>query len=77
MVPTSGLADAIKQTRELQHLLGKKTMKAETLKEAVEVTRSRKWIARSILSPEGATSGTDQLLPWRHVALSPTQSNPG
>lgn len=51
VVPASELADAMKQIRELQRLLGKKTMEAEILKEAVEVARSRKWIARSPLLP--------------------------
>lgn len=35
-VPAAQLADAMRQIRELQRLLGKKTMKAEILKEAVE-----------------------------------------
>ncbi|BAK76796.1 transposase [Pseudogulbenkiania sp. NH8B] len=52
VVPASELAEAMKQIRELQRLLGKKTMEAEILKEAVEVARSRKWIARSPLLPE-------------------------
>ncbi|MCG9027137.1 IS3 family transposase [Laribacter hongkongensis] len=42
VVPASELAEALKQIRELQRLLGKKTMEAEILKEAVEVARSRK-----------------------------------
>lgn len=33
--------------RELQRLLGKKAMENEILREAVEVAKSRKWIARS------------------------------
>ncbi|MBC2657016.1 hypothetical protein H7A76_16380 [Pseudomonas sp. MSSRFD41] len=41
--------------RELQRILGKKTMEAEILKEAVEIARSRKWIAHSPLLP-GTTS---------------------
>lgn len=36
VVPVSELAAANKQTRELQRLLGKKTMEAEVLKEAVQ-----------------------------------------
>lgn len=42
VVPASELADALKQIRELQRMLDKKTMEAEILKEAVEITRSRK-----------------------------------
>ena len=68
MVPTSELADAIKQIRELQRLLCKKTMKAELLKEAVEVAHSRKWTERSILSPGGAISGAGSVT----ALVSPT-----
>nr|WP_230376279.1 IS3 family transposase [Pseudomonas fulva] len=42
VVPASELNDALKQIRELQRMLGKKTMEAEVLKEAVEIARSRK-----------------------------------
>nr|WP_211287053.1 IS3 family transposase [Halopseudomonas oceani] len=42
VVPASELADALKQIRELQRMLGKKTMEAEILREAVEIGRSRK-----------------------------------
>jgi transposase len=51
VVPASELTDALKQIRELQRMLGKKTMEAEVLKEAVEIARSRKWIAHSPLLP--------------------------
>lgn len=50
-VPAAQLADAMRQIRELQRLLGKKTMEAEILKEAVEYGRSKNWIARSPLLP--------------------------
>jgi transposase len=51
VVPTSELSDVLKQIHELQRMLGKKTMEAEILKEAVEIARSRKWIAHSPLLP--------------------------
>jgi transposase len=51
VVPASELSEALKQIRELQRLLGKKTMENEILKEAVEVMKSRKWLARSPLLP--------------------------
>ena len=51
VVPASELASAVKQIRELQRLLGKKTMENEILKEAVEIARAKKWIARSPLLP--------------------------
>lgn len=51
MVPASQLATAMKEIRELQRLLGKKTQEAEILKEAVEYGRSKNWIARSPLLP--------------------------
>jgi transposase len=51
VVPAAELEAARRQIRELQRLLGKKTLEAEILKEAVEVARERKWIARSPLLP--------------------------
>ncbi|ENY2965801.1 integrase core domain-containing protein [Salmonella enterica] len=49
VVPASDLAAALKQVRELQRLLGKKTMEVEILKEAVEYGQARKWIANAPL----------------------------
>ena len=43
---------ASEQVRELQRLLGKKTMEVEILKEAVEYGQSRKWIAHAPLLPK-------------------------
>lgn len=43
VVPASELASAMKQIKELQRLLGKKTMENELLKEAVEYGRQKKW----------------------------------
>ena len=51
VVPASELAEAMKQIRDLQRMLGKKTMENEILKEAVEIAHSRKWIARMPLLP--------------------------
>lgn len=51
VVPASELAAAIKQIKELQRLLGKKTMDVGILKEAVEYGQSRKWIAHAPLLP--------------------------
>jgi transposase len=51
IVRAAELQAARGQFRELQRLLGKKTLEAEILKEAVEVARERKWIARSPLLP--------------------------
>nr|WP_244207880.1 IS3 family transposase [Paraburkholderia hospita] len=42
VVPASDLAEAMKQIRELQRLLGKKTMEVEILREAVEYGRAQK-----------------------------------
>lgn len=50
VVPASELAAARAQIAQLQRMLGKKTMEAEILKEAVEFAREKKWIARSPLS---------------------------
>lgn len=49
VVPASELAAAVRKIRELERLLGRKTLENEILKEAVEVARERKWIARSPL----------------------------
>lgn len=51
VVPATELDAARRQIRELQRLLGKKTLEAEILKEAVELAQERKWIARSPLLP--------------------------
>lgn len=51
VVPASELAAAIKEIKELQRLLGKKTLEVEILKEAVEWGRSKNLIARSPLLP--------------------------
>ncbi len=50
VVPASELANARAQIAQLQRMLGKKTMENEILKEAVELAREKKWIARSPLS---------------------------
>lgn len=52
VVPASELAAAVKEIRELQRLLGKKTLEVEILKEAVEWGRSKNLITRSPLLPE-------------------------
>ena len=52
VVPASELAAARAQIAQLQRMLGKKTMEAEILKEAVEFAREKKWIARSPLLPK-------------------------
>jgi transposase len=54
VVPAAELEAARRQIRELQRLLGKKSFEVEILKEAVEVARERKWIARSPLLPGDA-----------------------
>ena len=51
IVPASELAAAIRQIKERQRLLGKKTMENELLKEAVEYGRAKKWIAPAPLLP--------------------------
>lgn len=47
---TTAADTARAQIAQLQRMLGKKTMKAEILTEAVEFAREKKWIARSPLS---------------------------
>ena len=62
VVPASELASAMKQIKELQSLLGKKTMENELLKEAVEYGQQKKWIAHVPL--------------FRRMANKPCQSLP-
>ncbi len=50
-IPASELAAAMNKIKELQRLLGKKTMENELLKEAVEYGRAKKWIAHAPLLP--------------------------
>ncbi|WP_275944410.1 transposase [Klebsiella pneumoniae] len=51
VVSASELAAAMKQTKEVQRLLGKKTMENKLLKEAVDYGRAKKWIAHAPLLP--------------------------
>jgi transposase len=51
VVPASDLVESMKQIRELQRLLGKKTVEVEILREAMEYGRAKKLIARSPLLP--------------------------
>lgn len=47
VVPASEYKALQQQVRELQRLLGKKTLENEILKEATEVAREKKWLVRS------------------------------
>lgn len=51
VVPASELAAAMKQIKELQRQLGKKTMGNEVIKAAVEYRRAKQWIAHASLLP--------------------------
>ena len=51
VVPASEPAAARAEIAKLQRVLGKKTLENEILKEAVELTAAKKWIARSPLLP--------------------------
>ena len=50
VVPESEANKLRAQIRELQRLLGKKTMEVEILKDAIEIAREKKLISRSPLS---------------------------
>jgi transposase len=54
VVPASELAVARAEIARLQRVLGKKTLEADILKEAVELAREKKWIASSPLLPGDA-----------------------
>jgi transposase len=49
VVPESELKEAKARIRELERLLGKKTLENEILKDAVELVRSKKLMSRSLL----------------------------
>ena len=51
VVPASELAASMKQIKELQRLLGKKTMENQLLKEYVDYGRAKKWISLASLLP--------------------------
>ena len=52
VVPASEVKELKKQIRELERLLGRKTMEVEILKEAVRIAREKKLILRVPLLPE-------------------------
>jgi transposase len=52
VVPASEVRSLQAQIRELQRLLGKKTLEAEILKEALELARSKKLLSRAPFSHE-------------------------
>ncbi len=52
VVAASEVKHLKKQVRELQRLLGKKTMEAEILKEAIEIAREKKLMSRPFLFPQ-------------------------
>ena len=43
------------QVRELQRLLGKKTMEADILREALEIQRPKKLMSRALCAAEGGS----------------------
>jgi transposase len=53
VVPESEARLLKAKVRELERLLGKKTMETEILKEALEIARAKKWL------PRGSSSGED------------------
>jgi transposase len=53
VVPESEARQLRQQIHELQRLLGKKTLECEILKEAIELTRSKKLLLRSRSSEPG------------------------
>lgn len=55
VVAASELKHLKQQVRQLQRLLGKKTMEAEILKEAIEIAREKKLISRPVLLPKDDT----------------------
>ena len=55
VVPASEVKALKAQVRELQRLLGKKTMEVEILKDAIEIAREKKLLSRVPLLPKDDT----------------------
>jgi transposase len=55
VVPASEVKSLKMKVRELERLLGKKTMEVEILKDALEIAREKKLISRIPLLPKGDT----------------------
>jgi transposase len=53
VIPESEARMLKAKVRELERLLGKKTMESEILKEALEIARAKKWLPRGSSSGEG------------------------
>jgi transposase len=53
VVPESEVKKLQKRIRELERMLGKKTMEVEILQEAVAIAREKKWISGGSSSDEG------------------------
>ena len=53
VVGASEVRSLKKRIRELERMLGKKTMEAEILREMVELAQEKKLISRSVLPKEG------------------------
>jgi transposase len=51
VVPASNLKDAMRRIKHLEGALGRKTFANETLKDAVDFSRAKKWIALSPVLP--------------------------
>lgn len=52
VLPSSELQEAMRRIKQLEGALGRKTMKNEILKEAVDFAKAKKWIAHSTVLPE-------------------------
>jgi transposase len=55
VVPAADLRRAEERVRELDRLLGRKTLEVEVLKEALELTRAKKAISLSSSAPRGGS----------------------
>ena len=53
VVPASELQEALRRIKQLEGALGRKTLENEILKEAVDLAKAKKWIARSPVLPGG------------------------
>src|SRR5258708_17126642 len=72
VVPASEYRALQSQVRELQRLLGKKTLETELLREALDLARPKKQLLRS---PSSGRDGTPSK-PWPISSASPARPHP-
>jgi transposase len=74
VVPASEVKQLKGRIRDLERLLGKKTMEVEILKEAIEIAREKKLLLRMPSSDKGGSGCNELLRPWASPGPACTRS---